>query len=107
MVEVEQLRPISFNLLDAVGWIPEFLSEDDPRPAKEQLHHHYAHGGGWNHFDGFNFDRNTLELSYPGDPAMKPFAKMKLRDETILVYDHSWVLIMQDDGGTHEVCRMD
>lgn len=106
MVEVEQLRPIHFALHDAVGWLPSFLSEDDPRPAKEQFHENYSHGGGWKHFDRFNFDRNTLELSYLDDPVMLPFAKMKLRNETIYVYDHSWVLIMQEDG-THEVSRMD
>jgi hypothetical protein len=31
---------------------------------------------------------------------------MKLRDEVILVYPHSWVLILQK-GGSFEICRMD
>jgi hypothetical protein len=106
MVEVEQLRPIRFSIEDAVGWIPQFLSEDDPRPAKEQLDTNYKHGGGWNPMNGWHFFKDTLKLYYPGDPAMLPFAKMKLRDEVILVYDHSWVLIMQPDG-SHEVSRMD
>ena len=55
-------------------------------------------------------DRFKLEdgfkLKYPGDPAYEPFAAMKLRKETILMYDHGWVAIFQPDN-SFEVSRMD
>jgi hypothetical protein len=31
---------------DMLGFIPQFLDDADPRPAREQLHSAYAHGGG-------------------------------------------------------------
>lgn len=88
-----------------VGEIPFWLDEDDPRPAREQLDSHYQHGGGWLPFDGFKLDRN-MTLTYPGDPPMKPFAFMLLREEKIVFYPHAWVMILQPDG-TFEICRMD
>jgi len=91
--------------LDAVGIIPLWLNEKDPRPAKDQLDDHYRHGGGWQPFEGFTLQRDS-SIKYPGDPAHKPRAMMKLRDEVILMYDHAWVLILQKDG-TFEICRMD
>lgn len=89
-----------------LGLIHSFLSEADPRPAKEQLHSNYAHGGGWHPFHGFTFDPTTLTISYPGDPPHRALARTRLRDETILYFDYSWVLILQEDG-SWEIARMD
>ena len=36
-----------------VGFLPEFANPDDPRSLQEQVNEAYAHGGGWNSFDGF------------------------------------------------------
>lgn len=90
---------------DLVGYIPEFLSPDDPRPAKEQFNDAYAHGGGWNPMEGWEL-LPLRRLKYPGDPPLKPVAELILRDETILVYPHAWVAIVQADG-SFEVARMD
>jgi hypothetical protein len=90
---------------DHIGMIPYWLDESNPAPAREQLDHHYRHGGGWEPFDGFTLlDNNSIK--YPGDPAHSPIAEMHLRDETILMYEFSWVLILQKDR-TFEICRMD
>ena len=89
-----------------LGFLPSFLDEDDPRPAREQIDANYQHGGGWNPFDGFSFHRERLSLTYPGDPPVKPLAMTKLRDEVIIFYDYSWLLILQPDG-TWEVSRVD
>lgn len=102
---------LRFNLLhpqaaEALGFIPLFLSKDDPRSAKDQFQEAYAHGGGWRPMKGWKLDRTMLEITYPGDPAYKPLAVGFLRDETIVVYHHAWVMILQDDG-SFEIARMD
>jgi len=88
-----------------VGYIPGWLDENDPRPARDQLHTNYVHGGGWRPFKGFEL-RDDLSLKYPGDPAHPALAVMKMRDEMIITYQFGWVAIIQLDG-SFEVSRMD
>lgn len=96
--------------IDLLGYIPEFLSESDPRPAREQFNEAYAHGGGWRPFEGFTLHSDrTVEnwsIEYPGDPEYKLVAYARLRDEMILVFPHAWVAIVASDG-TYEIARMD
>lgn len=107
MVKFENLTKYpDHTIRDLLGFIPTFLSEDDPRPAVEQLNSNYKHGGGWNRFHGFSFTPKTLTLCYPGDPSMKAVARGKVRNETILIFEHAWVVILQADG-TWEASRMD
>jgi hypothetical protein len=91
--------------MDHIGMIPAWLSENNPAKAAQQLHAAYGHGGGWQPFNGFTLTANN-SLTYPGDPALKPIAEMRLRDELILMYEHAWVAIIQPDR-SFEVCRMD
>ena len=88
-----------------LGELPYFLNEDDPRPAREQFHSNYKHGGGWRPFKGHTLTKNHM-LAYPGDPSLPPLASVQFRDELIIVHPHSWVTIVQPDG-TYETCRMD
>lgn len=88
-----------------LGYIPQFLSECDPRPAREQFDSAYQHGGGWTPFQGFTMLHNG-DLGYPGDPPVELLAETQLRNETIRFYNHSWVCIIQPDG-SYEICRMD
>lgn len=90
--------------LDMLGYLPQFLSEDDPRSAKEQLDKNYPFGG-FQPFEGFTMlpDGN---LAYPGDPPTILIAEAQLRDETIRFYQHAWVAVVQKDG-SFEVARMD
>jgi len=90
---------------EMLGLIPEFLNENDPRSAREQLDANYSHGGGWLPIPGFSMLPNG-DLSYPGDPPFELLAETKLRDETIRVFHYSWVAIIQPDG-SFEVSRMD
>jgi len=92
--------------LDRLGFVPHFLSENDPRPAREQIHDRYAHGGGWNPFGGFKLDTSTLTLRYPGDPPLRPLAMTELREERLYFYDHAILMIIQTDG-SFEVSRVD
>lgn len=91
--------------LEMLGYIPGFLSEHDPRPAREQLHTGYSHGGGWEPFVGFSMLPNG-DMSYPGDPPTQLLAETQLRNETIRFYEHAWVAIVQPDG-SFEVARLD
>lgn len=87
-----------------VGFIPTFLSEKDPRPAKEQFHQNYSHGGGWFPMTGFTLE--DCHLQYPGDPPLMPLAMIEFRDETIVIYESAFVCIIQPDG-SFAVARMD
>ena len=91
---------------EGLGLIPLMLSEEDPRPAREQIDAHYQHGGGWRSMSGFKFNSGTYTLKYRGDPVMRPLAKTNLRKETILFYDFAWIVIMQPDGA-YDVARID
>lgn len=94
------------NAPDLIGIIPRFLDPRDPRPAVDQFNENYAHGGGWSSMTGWVFDPKTHSIKYPGDPALLPIASMNLREETIFVYQHAWVCIVQPDG-SFEIARMD
>jgi hypothetical protein len=103
MITVKFLHPSATD--DHVGEIPYWLSADDPRPAAQQLDRCYNHGGGWRPFSGHTLTENN-NLKYPGDPPLRPIAEMRLRDELILIYEHSWVVIVQPDR-TFAACRLD
>ncbi len=89
--------------LDMLGFIPGFLNDADPRPAKEQFASSYI--SGWRNFAGFEMLENG-NMYYPGDPYVVLLYEGQFRTETIRVYDHAWVAIVQQDG-SFEVCRMD
>jgi len=89
-----------------LGFIPNWLDDDDPRSAREQLDAGYRYSVGfWEPLPGQKLT-NQNWLTYPGDPPLIPLAEAKLRDELILFYDHSMVAIVQPDR-TFKVTRMD
>ena len=90
--------------LEDLGQIPLWLNENNPLPAAQQLGAAY-HFGGWQPFSGFTLKEGGI-LLYPGDPPLKPIALMRLGNELIYQYPHSWVAVIQPDR-TFEVCRMD
>ena len=96
--------------LDHLGYIPRVLSDNDPRPMKEQINDRYAYGGGWSPVPGYKHKMGEGGiLKYPGDPAHKPLARIQLSDgrsEFMYFYEHSIVAIVQADG-SFEVSRMD
>ena len=95
---------------EALGLIPLFLREIDPRDAKTQLHENYLHGGGWCPFKGFTLRyvpaTGDSLLTYPGDPPMREIGRAMLRSELIIVFENAWVCIQQPDD-TYEIARMD
>jgi hypothetical protein len=91
---------------EALGFIPSFLDANDPRPAREQLHDNYTHGGGFTPFNGFDMTVTGNAINYPGDPPQPLLAEAKLRDEIIRVYDGAWVAVVQPDD-SFVIARMD
>jgi hypothetical protein len=87
-----------------LGYIPQWLDDNDPRDARAQLNSGYVFGG-WSPMDGFKLTETNC-LTYPGDPPLVPLAMTMLRDELICFYDHSWIAVIQQDR-TFEACRMD
>jgi hypothetical protein len=93
--------------IDHLGYLPEFLSEDDPDSAREQLDKNYRHGGGYHPMSGWEIlDMEDMTVCYPGDPPLRPIAFTILRDEQIFFYPHAFVLILAKDG-TFSIARMD
>jgi hypothetical protein len=90
---------------DELGLLPDFIDQDDPRPAREQFDANYQHGGGWHPIKGFT--HKGFVLHYPGDPPFEPIAMWPLRDEMIVVYRVGMVAIFQTKDGSFEVARMD
>ena len=94
---------------DLLGFLPEILRPEDPRPVKEQLADRYAHGGGWSPFgkDQWTLSKGMV-LKYPGDPALKPIAALRLplSDELVILYPHQMAAIIQADQ-SFEVARLD
>ena len=106
MLWISPTRQDPEHLQEMLGFIPSFLSEDDPRPASVQLNENYAHGGGWHPMKGFDLDTETMTLNYEGDPPLRLVAASALREELILVFQYAWVVIISP-GGTYEVSRCD
>lgn len=88
-----------------LGFLPGFILDSDPRPVREQIDDRYKHGGGWFPFSGFKLLPNG-DLSYPEDEPTKVLAMTRLRDEIIIFYEHSWLVVMQPSG-EWEVARID
>lgn len=91
---------------EMLGFIPSFLNDENPEPAKVQIDNNYRHGGGWQKFDGHTFDPGRMTLSYPGDPPLQALALLNFRDEVLYFFDYAWLLILQKDG-SWEVSRLD
>jgi len=89
-----------------LGYLPEFLDENDPRPAREQIHENYAHGGGWRPFTGFAVSADRLRLIAPPDPDMNALALALFHDNEMLIfYEYEWLAIFQTDGSV-EIARI-
>lgn len=93
---------------ETLGYIPHFLSEKDPRTAREQLDAHYQHGGGWQpSVSKFEMLPNGyLRDEYPEDPDLVLLAEGRLHEEVIRIYQYSYVAVIQPNGA-FEVARMD
>lgn len=93
-------------VISAVGYIPSFVSADDPRPAWEQFDERYVFGG-WNPALPGKWKLMADDyLHFPGDPPLEPIAMAFIREEKIIIYPHAWVAIVQPNGD-FSVARLD
>lgn len=97
---------------DHIGFTRHFMVDaPDAPPIREQLDVGYAHGGGWRPFGAsmWRLNRHDMTLLYPGDPPLKPRAKITFTHfpQEVWVYDSAWFLLLQPLYGPYEVCRMD
>ena len=88
-----------------LGLLPDFIDQNDKRPAREQFDANYQHGGGWRPMKGFT--NKGMVLHSPEDPPLEPIAMWPLRDEMIVVYRYGLVAIFQTKTGDFEVARLD
>jgi hypothetical protein len=100
------------------GFLPGFFDESDSRPAKEQLHENFQHGGGFMSMPGFSLERADIPYeegdalliydkgSEDEEPPLEELGRAKLRDETLIFFNYSWLAIVQPDG-SFEVTRVD
>lgn len=95
------------RLWDVCGLIPSFVREDDPRPARDQFNDRYSFGGGVVPIGGGGEIVDTM-WTYPGDRPLPPVAVLRLHEtETIYIYQHAFVAIVQDGDGSVVMTRMD
>ncbi len=92
----------------AAGIIPQMLRDGAPLTALEQLDQGYAHGGGWQEFDGFDVTDNgdSVTLRYPGDPPYHSVARVTINGSRVFVLPYAWVCVITQ-GGVPHVARMD
>jgi len=102
----DQLRFATDNLLEACGFIPEWVMYDkdhDDLNMKDMLETHYPYGM-------FEIDNSIIDSDgtyhYPEDPDMYPLIKMERGEETLYQYKYGLVAIVQKDGSLF-VTRMD
>ena len=92
---------------EELGLIPSMInmfSEDD---VATQLDNNYQHGGGFRNQEGFTYSHDDNDsMSYSDDPPMYPIAKFVAGSETVFVYPHAYVAVIQEDE-THVISRMD
>lgn len=96
-----------FNM-EMLGFIPGWLSNDDPDPPEKQIDKNYSHGGGWRPMSSkeWGVDRETYTIQYPEDPPLLPLAKTKVHDDIVVFYPYAFVGVFRPDG-TYEIARVD
>lgn len=94
--------------IGALGYIPTMLSPLDERDMVSQLDAGYQHGGGWKDFEGFEASMKgaVWVIQYPNDPPYIERARVSMNGETLVMFDHAWVMVI-DREGRKRFCRMD
>ena len=96
---------------ESVGFLPEIFLEHDPRTAQEQANERYTQGEGWHSFKGFKLvgskDNGLLCLQYPDDPLMRELARANFHDQVLVLFEGSWLGVIESDGTLSDVARID
>jgi len=89
---------IPFSHMERAGLLPTFFSNDDPRPAYEQLLANYQFGVTLSNFKLTGNGTKDWRLWYPEDPPLKPVSFAMLRGEALVLFEYEWLAIIQPDG---------
>jgi hypothetical protein len=90
------------------GDLQYMLDDEDPAPAVEQFNQRSA--AGWrsrrSRWTNDGAGEAITSRTFSRNERLTPIARARLRDETILLYPMSWVLIEQPNG-EWDIARMD
>jgi hypothetical protein len=108
-----------FKPLEAAGYLPMMLNENDPASVQDQLQITYAHGGGWHSFKGFSLaqlkehypdgeptGRDMYALKYPEDPPMMEKSRATFRNQLLVLFEGDWLGIIENEK-LIDVARID
>ena len=96
---------IKIDNIEVWGMIPSFLNGSDD-PLWKQIDLHYAHGGGWRDFDGFEVTvSDRYSIKYFGDPDLLEQGRITKDNEMLVMFDCAWVL--WTDGVDTKIARID
>jgi len=89
---------IQFSHMERAGLLPTFFSNDDSRPAYEQLLANYQFGMPGKGFTLTGNSTKDWRLCYPEDPPLRPVSFAMLRGEALVLFEYEWLAILQPDG---------
>ena len=93
------------RLIEAIGILPHWVDNNDPRSAKEQFQQKYQFG--CCEMPGGTVDENGV-YNYPEDPPLYPFYSLERDNEMIYFYNYAMVaVVLKDEARTTYVTRMD
>jgi hypothetical protein len=92
-----------------LGFLPAFLNERDPRPAKEQINSAYQH---WNPLVGFKLmvsgtdPLDSVLEHVQSEERMEALAMCRLGSEWVFLFEYEFVAIWHPIRRTVEVSRV-
>lgn len=110
------LMPNDDSIQQILGAIPLWIDAKSGETLQQQINRNYAHGGGWNTFQGFDVrlnEENMYCIKYPGDPEYREIARGYIAHgseiQLVVFFRHSWVMIVKFEGDTpvYDIARID
>jgi len=89
---------IPFSDMERAGLLPTLFSEDDPRPAYEQLPANYKFDVTLSRFTLTGNGTKDWRLRYPGNLPLEPVSFAMLRGVALVLFEDNWLAIIQPDG---------
>jgi len=109
---MEYMMVENIDAFGAIVW-EDWVQPHDPTPVWEQVHHRYAHGGGWCDFEGFEVLQgdyiNRYVIQYPEDPPYHEIGRLErgigAERELLIAFPHGWM--MWSKAGERKFARID
>lgn len=83
----------------AWGYIVGMIHPNNDEPLWKQIDRNYQHGGGWRPQDKWSFEERdgVMYAQYPGDPELEEIDRLRIGDETLHLFPHSYILWTKGD----------